>query len=112
MEITIRRIGKCKVLDCSGKLMIGPATASLSKAIREAVQEGTSKVILNLGDVSYIDSSGFGELIGGHLYAKNQGSKLVLLNVTRKIQRLMELTKTGIIFEYFNDEQKALEGCE
>jgi anti-sigma B factor antagonist len=112
MEIITRTVGKCKVLDCRGELIIGPATEALSKAIHEAVQDGTLKVILNLCNVSYIDSSGYGELIGGHLYTKNLGSKLILLNATKKILRLMELTKTGIIFEYFNDEQKALEGCE
>jgi anti-sigma B factor antagonist len=112
MEIATRKVGKCKVLDCNGPITLGPATASLRKAFREAVQDGTLKVILNLRDVSYIDSSGIGEMISSQLYAKNYGSKLVLLNATKKFQRMMELTKTGIIFEYFYDEQKALEGCE
>ena len=68
MKITTRTVGKCKVLDCSGELILGPATAALRKSIREAVQDGTSKVVLNLGDVSQIDSSGFRELINSHLH--------------------------------------------
>jgi anti-sigma B factor antagonist len=112
MEITTRTIGKCKVLDCNGKLTLGHATATLRNVVREAVKNGALKIILNLKNVPYIDSSGIGEMISSQLYAKNYGSKLVLLNATKKFQRMMELTKTGIIFEYFYDEQKALEGCE
>jgi anti-anti-sigma factor len=112
MEITTRTVGKCKVLDCTGKLTLGHATAALRNMVRKAVKKGALKIILNLKDVPYFDSSGIGEIINSQLYAKNYGSKLVFLNATKKFQRIMELTKTGIIFEYFYDEQKALEGCE
>ena len=112
MGITVRTVGKCRVLDCSGNLILGTATEGLRKAIHQAVQDDTSKVVVNLGDVSRIDSSGLGELMNGYLHVKNHGGKLVLLRATNKIQRLIELTKTAVLFEFFDDEQKALEGCE
>ena len=110
MEITIRTVGKCKVLDCHGKLSLGPATATFRKTFREAVQDGTSKVVLNVKEVAYIDSSGMGELISSYIHIKNQGGKLVFLNLKKKIQMLFSFK--GIIFEYYDDEQKALEGFE
>ncbi len=111
MEITTRNVGKCKVLDCSGPITLGPATAALREAIREAVQDGTPKVVLNLGDVPYIDSAGIGELISGFVHAKNKGSRLPLLNLTKKINELLVIAKLLTVFEVFEDEAKALEGC-
>ena len=111
MEIKTRNAGKCKVLDCSGPITLGPATAALRKAIRDAVQDGTSKVVLNLGGVPYIDSGGIGELISNFVHIKNQGGNLVLLNLTEKIHKLLVIAKLIVIFDVFNDEQKALEGC-
>jgi anti-sigma B factor antagonist len=110
MEITTRTGIKCKILDCSGRLTLGPATAALRKSVREAVQDGYSKVVLNLGDVSYIDSSGIGELISCYTHVKNQGGNLSLLNLTEKIHTLLVVTKLLVIFDVFDDEQKALEG--
>jgi anti-sigma B factor antagonist len=112
MGVTTHTIGKCAVLDCSGNVVLGPSTEALRKAIHQAAQEGTSKVVVNLGDVSSIDSSGLGELISGYVHVKNNGGKLVLLRATKKLQKLIELTKTDVLFEFFDDEQKALEGCE
>jgi len=111
MEISTRIVGKCKVLDCRGPITLGPPTAALRDAIREAVQDGTAKVVLNLGDVPYIDSAGIGELISGFVHVKNQGGKLPLLNLTKKINELLVIAKLFTIFDVFEDEAKALEGC-
>ena len=111
MEISTRIIGKCKVLDCSGSITLGPATAALREAIREAVKDGTPKVVMNLGNVSYIDSAGIGELISGFVHVKNQGGSLPLLNLTKKINELLVIAKLLTIFDVFEDEGKALEGC-
>ena len=112
MEIVIRRAGKCKVLDCIGPLTLGQASLALRKAIREVVQDGTSKVILNLKDVRSIDSGGLGEMISGYVHVTNRGSKLVLLNPSKKILAIIAQMKLLCIFESFDNEQKALEGCE
>ena len=70
-----------------------------------------SLVVLNLGDVPYIDSAGIGELISGFVHVKNQGGKLPLLNLTKKINELLVIAKLLTIFDVFEDEAKALEGC-
>jgi anti-sigma B factor antagonist len=111
MEINTRKIGKCQVLDCRGPITLGPATAALREAIRRAVKDDTPRVVLNLGDVPYIDSSGIGELISGFVHAKNQGVRLPLLNLTKKISELLVIAKLMTVFEVFEDEGKALEGC-
>jgi len=110
MEIATRTIGKCKVLDC-GPLTLGLATATLREAIREAVLDDTSKVILNLGNVPYIDSAALGEIISGYVHVKNKGGNLVLLNLDPKIHRLLVIAKLLVVFDIYDDEQKALEGC-
>ena len=112
MEITTRTIGKCKVLDCSGTLTRGIAAETLRKAIREAVQDDTLKVVLNLSDVPYADPGGLGEVVSGYVHVKNQGGKLILLNLSKKIQDFIAICKLEAIFQIYDDEQKALEGCE
>jgi len=112
MKITIRTIGKCKVLDCSGPITLGPASLALRKAIREAVQGGTSKVVLNLNNVDYMDSIGIGELVSSYVHVKNQGSSLPLLNLDPKVHKLLAIANLLVIFDVFDDEQKALEGCK
>ena len=112
MKITTRTVGKCKVLDCSGKLTLGPATADLREAIREAVQDGTSKIVLNLRDVPHTDMHGISELVSGFVYLKNQGGCLTLLNLALKIHKVLVITKLTEVFDIYDDEQKALDGCE
>jgi anti-anti-sigma factor len=112
MEITTRTIGKCKVLDCSGKLTLGPATQALRKAIREAVQDDTVKVVLNLKDVPYVDISRFAEIISGYAHARNQGSNLVFLNPSEEFCKMVINAKLLTVIYTYNNEQEALEGCE
>ena len=111
MEITTRTIGKCKVLDCSGPITIGPAAQALRKAVREAVQDGTSKIVLNLGDVPYTEDAGTAELISSWVHVKNQGGSLSLLNVAPKVLKWLVVGKLTEVFDIYDDEQKALEGC-
>jgi anti-sigma B factor antagonist len=112
MEITMRVAGTCKILDCKGKLILGQPTAALRDAVRDAVQDGTLKVVLNLADVSYIDSSGIGEMISGYVHVKNLGGNLSLLSLKEKFHRLLIIAKLLAIFDVYDDEQKALEGCQ
>jgi len=111
MEIGIRAVGKCKILDCKGKLVLGPATAALRKTIRDVVEDGTKKVVLNLGDVTYIDSSGIGEMISSYVHVKNAGGNMPLLNLNERFHKILVIAKLLAIFDVFDDEQKALEGC-
>ena len=111
MEISIRRVGKCKILDCDGPITLGPATAALRNTVREAVKDGALKIILNLKEVPYIDSSGVGEMISCFVHVRNQGGNLPLLNLNQKVHRVLVIAKLLVIFDIFDDEQKALEGC-
>ena len=112
MEIKTRKVGKCKVMECSGSLTLGPATASIRDAIREAVKDGTQKLVLDLGKISYIDSVGIGELIAGYVHVKNKGGSLSLLNLTKRINTLLVIAKLLTVFEVFEDEKLALKDCQ
>ena len=112
MEINTREVGKCKVLECSGALTLGSATAATRNAIRDAAQDGTQRIVLDLGNITYIDSGGIGELIAGYVHLKNKGGNLSLLNLTKKVNTLLVIAKLLTVFDVFEDEKEALKGCE
>jgi len=108
MKITQRNVGDVTVLDCSGKITLGEGTMAVRNTVRDILKNGGRKIILNLGDVNYIDSSGIGELVSTYTSVTNQGGKLVLLNLTKKIQELLAITKLLTVFQVHEDEKKAL----
>lgn len=108
MKITTRTVGDVTILDCSGKITLGEGTMAVRNTVREVLKNGGRKIILNLGDVNYIDSSGIGELVSTYTSVTNQGGKLILLSLTKKIQELLAITKLLTVFEVHDDEQKAL----
>ena len=112
MEITTRTVGKCKVLDCNGKLTLGPATFALRKAIHEAVKQDASKVVLNFRNVIHMDTSGLGEIISGYAHVVGHGRKLAFLNFSENLQSMIARVKLLTVFEFSDNEQRALEGCE
>jgi len=111
MEIKKRTVGNCIILDCDGKIVLGPGTAAIRNAIRDASTEAGKKIILNLAEVNYIDSSGIGELVSNMTHVKNAGGKLVLLNLTNRIQELLVITRLITAFEVFKDEESATADC-
>ena len=108
MKIGTRSIGRCRILDISGKIQIGPDTAALRDAIRKEVALGPSKIVLNLCEVSYIDSVGIGQLVESYTHAQNQGIKLVLMNLDKKIRQLLVITKLITVFENYDNEGLAV----
>jgi anti-sigma B factor antagonist len=108
MIIQMRIIGDIRVLDCSGKIRLGEGTMSIRNAVRDALESGTKKIILNLAEISYIDSSGVGELMSTYTSVVNEGGRLKLLHLTKKVHELMAITKLLTIFEVFDDEKEAL----
>ena len=108
MKITTRTVGDVTILDCSGKITLGEGTMAVRNTVREVLKNGGRKIVVNLGDVNYIDSSGIGELVSTYTSVTNQGGKLVLLNLTKKIQELLAITKLLTVFQVHEDEQKAL----
>jgi anti-sigma B factor antagonist len=108
LTIASREVGGVFVLDLKGKITLGEGSVQVRDAIRGLVGKGKKSVLLNLGDVSYIDSSGLGELVGAYTTAKNQGANLKLLKLTKKVHDLLQLTKLYTVFETYDDETIAI----
>jgi anti-sigma B factor antagonist len=108
MKIDTRAVGDVHVLDCSGKITLGEGTMAIRNTVREVLKNGGKKIVLNLAEVNYIDSSGIGELVSSFTTVTNQGGQLKLLKLTKKIQELLAITKLLTVFQVFNDEQEAV----
>ena len=108
MKIQIRTSGDVYILDCSGKITLGEGTMAVRNTVRDILKNNGRKIVLNLGDVNYIDSSGIGELVSTYTTVTNHGGQLVLLNLTKKIEELLAITKLLTVFQVFNNEQDAL----
>jgi len=108
LRATHRDAGPVIVVDLSGRIILGEGSALLRKTVRGLLDEQHNKIILNLGDVDYIDSSGIGELVSAYTGVKNRGGDLKLLNLTKKVRDLIQLTKLYTVFEVFTDEASAV----
>ena len=108
MKIETRTIGDVRILDCSGKITLGEGTMTVRNTVRDILKGDGKKIILNLADVNYIDSSGIGELVSTYTTVANSGGQLKLLNLTKKIQELLAITKLLTVFQVFENEQVAL----
>ena len=108
MKIETRTVGDVYILDCSGKITLGEGTMAVRNTVREVLKNGGRKIVLNLADVNYIDSSGIGELVSSFTTVTNQGGKLKLLNLTKKIQELLAITKLLTVFQVYDTEAAAV----
>src|SRR6476469_8892558 len=108
LNISERQAGDVTILDLDGKVTIGEGSVALRGAIRRVLGEGKTKLILNLGRVGYIDSSGIGELVSSFTAVSKEGGTLKLLNLTEKIQDLLAITKLLTVFDVFESEAEAL----
>lgn len=109
MKIETRTIGDVHILDCSGKITLGEGTMAVRNTVRDILKGNGKKIILNLADVNYIDSSGIGELVSTYTTVTNNGGQLKLLSLTKKIQELLAITKLLTVFQVFENEQAALD---
>ena len=109
MKIETRTVGDVRILDCSGKITLGEGTMAVRNNVRDMLKRDVKKIILNLADVNYIDSSGIGELVSTYTTVTNNSGQLKLLNLTKKIQELLAITKLLTVFQVFEDEQLALD---
>lgn len=109
MNITERNTNDVVILDISGKLVLGEGDTQLIGTTREALTEGKKNLLFNLGDVTYVDSAGLGALISCYSSTAREGGRLKLLNLTRRIQDLLAITKLITVFEVYEDEQEAVE---
>jgi anti-sigma B factor antagonist len=108
MEIHTRTVGDVHVLDISGKIILGEATKAIRYTISDLLENGGKKIVLNLTDVNYIDSSGIGELVRTYTTVTNEGKQLKLLNLTKKIRELLAITKLLTVFQVYESEQAAV----
>ena len=108
LNINERQAGDVTVLDMSGKITIGEGSVALRTAIRRLLEEGKQRILLNLGGVSYIDSSGIGELVSSYTAINKEGGQLKLLSLTQKLQDLLTITKLLTVFDAYDEEAEAL----
>jgi anti-sigma B factor antagonist len=108
LRATPRDSGHIIVVDLSGRIILGEGSALLRKTVRDLLEEKRQHIVLNLGDVDYIDSSGIGELVSAYTAVRNRGGDLKLLNLTKKVRDLIQLTKLYTVFEVFTDEPTAV----
>lgn len=106
--LTQREVGPVTIVDLSGKISLGEGSALLRKTIRDLLDAGQLKILLNLGDVNYIDSSGIGELVSGFTAVRNRNGELKLLNLTKKVHDLLQITKLFTVFDIYSDEATAV----
>lgn len=108
LEIKERGAGDVVILDLLGKITIGEGSVQLRDAVSNLLESGRQRIILNLQGVSYVDSSGIGELVSRFTTTKNQGGQLKLLQLPKKIKDLLMITKLLTVFEIYEDEETAL----
>lgn len=108
LQATFREAGDVAVVDFSGKITLGEGSAVVRKTMRELIDHGYRKILLNLADVDYIDSSGIGELVSAHTTVQNLNGELKLLQLTRRVHDLLQITRLFTVFDVQSDEGAAL----
>lgn len=108
LRATHRDAGETTVVELGGRIILGEGSALLRKTVRGLLEENRKRLVLNLADVDYIDSSGIGELVSAYTAVKNRGGELKLLHLTKKVHDLLQLTKLYTVFDVYTDESAAL----
>lgn len=108
MKASTRQVAGVTIVDLSGRITLGEGSVVLRDTIRDVVSQGNKQILLNLGDVTYIDSSGIGELVSAFTSVRNQGGELKLLNLTKKVHDLLQITKLYTVFDIKDDEATAV----
>ena len=110
MSVTLntRQVGDVSVVDVAGRITLGEGSSALRDTLRGLVSKNQKKILLNLGEVSYIDSSGIGELVSGFTTVTNNGGQLKLLNLAKRVKDLLQITKLYTVFDVHEDEAEAV----
>ena len=108
LKISTRQVDGVNIVDCSGRITLGEGSVILRDLVKDLLSKGQKKILLNLGDVNYIDSSGIGELVSAYTTVRNQGGELKLLNLTKKVHDLLQITKLYTVFDVKDDETSAV----
>jgi len=108
LKLNVRQSGDVSIVDISGRITLGDGAGELREQVRELADTGHTQILLNLGQVSYIDSSGIGLLVGAFATLSRLGGKLELLNLTSRVKDLLVITKLYSVFAVFDDEAVAI----
>lgn len=108
MEIAERKVSDVTILDLTGKMTLGEGDEMLKQTINNLLAGGSKKIVLNLEGVPYIDSAGLGEVVRTHTTVSRQGGSLKLLNLTKRIEDLLSITKLLTVFDTYDTEAEAI----
>ena len=108
VKLNTRQVGDVSVVDVVGRITLGEGSSAMRDTMRELVSKNQKKILLNLGEVSYIDSSGIGELVSGFTTVTNSGGQLKLLNLNKRVKDLLRITKLYTVFDVHEDEAAAI----
>ena len=108
VKLTTRQVGDVTVIDAVGRITLGDGASHFRDTIRTLLGNGQKKLLLNLAEVSYIDSSGIGEMVSGFTTVASQGGVVKLLNLNKRVKDLLQITKLYTVFEVFDDEPAAV----
>jgi len=108
VKLNTRQVGDVTVVDVAGRITLGEGSSALRDTLRDLVGKGQKKILLNLGDVTYIDSSGIGELVSGFTTVTNSGGQLKLLGLNKRVKDLLQITKLYTVFDVHEEEAAAI----
>ena len=108
LYLTPMHLGDVTLIEAAGRITLGESVVSLRSQIHELAEGGRLKIVLNLAQIAYIDSSGLGELVSAFATVKNRGGSIKLLHLTSRVRDLLQITKLSTLFEVFDDEARAL----
>ena len=108
VKLNTRQVGDVSVVDVAGRITLGEGSSAMRDALRDMVAKNQKKILLNLGDVTYIDSSGIGELVSGFTSVTNSGGQLKLLGLNKRVKDLLQITKLYTVFDVHEEEASAI----
>jgi len=108
VKLTNRQVGDVTVMDAVGRITLGEGASAFRDSIRDLAAKGDKKILVNLSEVSYIDSSGIGEMVSSYTTVTNHGGQLKLLGLNKRVKDLLQITKLYTVFEVFDDEATAV----
>jgi anti-sigma B factor antagonist len=108
LQGTCRDVSDVAVIDLSGKITLGEGSSMLRRMIRELIDQGRRKILLNLEEVDYIDSAGIGEMVGAYTIVRSANGELKLINLTKRVHDLLQITRLLTVFDVSNDEGAAV----
>jgi anti-sigma B factor antagonist len=106
--LTARHVGDVTVIDAAGRITLGEGSSAFRDMLRELAAKGDKKILLNLGEVSYIDSSGIGEMVSGFTTITGHGGQLKLMGLSKRVKDLLQITKLYTVFEVYDQEADAI----